>query len=166
MHHVLNEDYQTEFIELTHIDTTVSAKNFSDLLKENKTYFLNGAWGSGKTEFLREVEKKAKKETQKRFITLDFWRVTDERSVVSIAFSKLLPKTYWILRSAMILSVVISILMTDIVNLGLSKFLGTLLIAQIAGVVALIVAVWSFFKIKSDSFYVWVLKKYPFKNTV
>lgn len=166
MHHVLNEDYQTEFIKLTHIDTTVSAKNFSDLLKENKTYFLNGAWGSGKTEFLREAEKKAKKETKKRFITLDFWRVTDERSVVSIAFSKLLPKTYWILRSAMILSVVISILMTDIVNLGLSKFLGILLIAQIAGVVALIVAVWSFFKIKSDSFYVWVLKKYPFKNKV
>lgn len=61
MHQVSNEDYQTEFIKLTHIDTTVSVKNFSNLLKENNTYFLNGAWGSGKTEFLIKSEKHSKK---------------------------------------------------------------------------------------------------------
>ena len=46
-----------EFIKLEHIDTTVAAKNFSVLLNDNKTYFLNGSWGSGKTEFLNEVKK-------------------------------------------------------------------------------------------------------------
>lgn len=162
MHQVSNEDYQTESIKLTHIDTTVSVKNFSNLLKENNTYFLNGAWGSGKTEFLIKSEKHSKK----KFTTLDFWRVTDERSVVSIASSKLLPKIYWTLRATMILSVVISILMTSVVNLGFSKIISSHLIAQIAGIISLIVAVWSFFKIKSDSFYVWVLKNYNFKNKV
>lgn len=46
-----------EFIKLEHIDTTVATKNFSVLLNDNKTYFLNGSWGSGKTEFLNEVKK-------------------------------------------------------------------------------------------------------------
>ena len=44
-----------EFIELEHIDTSVAAKNFADLLNDNKTYFLNGSRGSGKSEFLKEV---------------------------------------------------------------------------------------------------------------
>lgn len=46
-----------EFIKLEHIDTSVAAKNFAELLYDNKTYFLNGSWGSGKTEFLEEVKK-------------------------------------------------------------------------------------------------------------
>lgn len=162
MHHTLTDNYQKNVIEPTHIDTTVSASNFSNLLRSNKTYFLNGAWGSGKTEFLKEVESYS----EKKFITLDFWRITDERSVVSIATSKLRPITYWGLKAIMVLSVVISILMTNIVNLGLSKFLNSLFIAQVAGVLSLLVAVWSFFKIKSDLFYVKLLKNYSFKNKV
>lgn len=162
MHHTLTDNYQKNVIEPNHIDTTVSASNFSNLLRSNKTYFLNGAWGSGKTEFLKEVESYS----EKKFITLDFWRITDERSVVSIATSKLHPITYWGLKAIMILSVVISILMTNIVNLGLSRFLDSLFIAQVAGVLSLLVAVWSFFKIKSDLFYVKLLKNYSFKNKV
>lgn len=162
MHHTYTDNYQKNIIKLTHIDTTVSASNFSNLLKSNKTYFLNGAWGSGKTEFLKEVENYS----EKKFVTLDFWRITDERSVVSIATSKILPVTYWALKTIMILSVVISILMTNVVNLGLSKFLSSLLITQVAGVLSLLVAVWSFFKIKSDFLYVKLLQKHSFENKV
>lgn len=50
-----------KFIDLKHIDTSIAAKNFSNLLSESRTYFLNGSWGSGKTEFLNEVKKKSQK---------------------------------------------------------------------------------------------------------
>ena len=50
-----------KFIVLEHIDTSIAAKNFSILLSDSKTYFLNGCWGSGKTEFLDEVKKNSKK---------------------------------------------------------------------------------------------------------
>jgi len=46
-----------EFVKLEHIDTSVAAKNFAELLYDNKTYFLNGSWGSGKSEFLKEVKR-------------------------------------------------------------------------------------------------------------
>lgn len=148
--------------ELKQIDITISATNFSKLLNDNETYFLHGTWGSGKTEFLRKVGQIS----TKNFITLDFWRVTDERSVISIAASRLLPIVYWALRTSVIMAVVISILMSNIVNLGLSKYLSAPLIAQLAGVMSLTVAVWSFFKIRSDSFYIRLLKNYSFKNKV
>ena len=61
-----------DFIKLEHIDTTVAAKNFAELLNDNKTYFLNGSWGSGKSEFLKEV----KRGSQNKLITIDFWRLS------------------------------------------------------------------------------------------
>ena len=44
--------------KIDRIDTTNVAKAFVKELKEEqpKTYFLNGTWGSGKTEYLKEVE--------------------------------------------------------------------------------------------------------------
>lgn len=58
------------FITLKHVDTSTAAQNFSDLLnkEENKTYFLNGKWGSGKTEFLNE----AQKHINRKLVTIDF----------------------------------------------------------------------------------------------
>lgn len=70
------------FITLKHIDTSVAAKNVAKLLEENKTYFLNGNWGSGKTEFLVEVGKN----TNKKLVTIDFWRLSDNRSTIEIVF--------------------------------------------------------------------------------
>lgn len=148
-----------EFIKLEHIDTTVAAKNFSVLLNDNKTYFLNGSWGSGKTEFLNEV----KKNSPKKLITIDFWRLTDTRSTIEIAFSKLHPLLYWAIRVGVVLLVAVSILMTNVVDIGLSKYLGSSkpLILKLGGVVALIVAVWQVFKKKSDEFYCFLLSKLP-----
>lgn len=148
-----------EFIKLEHIDTTVAAKNFSVLLNDNKTYFLNGSWGSGKTEFLNEV----KKNSPKKLITIDFWRLTDTRSTIEIAFSKLHQLLYWAIRVGVVLLVAVSILMTNVVDIGLGNYFGGSkpLIVKLGGVVALIVAVWQVFKKKSDEFYCFLLSKLP-----
>ena len=148
-----------EFIQLEHIDTSVAANNFAELLNDNKTYFLNGSWGSGKTEFLDEV----KKSSPKKLITIDFWRLTDTRSTIEIAFSKLHPLLYWAIRVGVVLLVAVSILMTNVVDIGLSDFFGgsKSLILKLEGVVALIVALWQVFKKKSDEFYCFLLSKLP-----
>ena len=148
-----------EFIQLEHIDTSVAANNFAELLNDNKTYFLNGSWGSGKTEFLDEV----KKSSPKKLITIDFWRLTDTRSTIEIAFSKLHPLLYWAIRVGVVLLVAVSILMTNVVDIGLSDFFGgsKSLILKLGGVVALIVALWQVFKKKSDEFYCFLLSKLP-----
>lgn len=146
---------EEKFIVLEHIDTSIAAKNFSNLLSESRTYFLNGSWGSGKTEFLNEV----KKNSQKNFITVDFWRLTDTRTTIEIAFSKLHPFIYWCLRIFIVLLVAVSILMTNIVDIGLSDYLGSFknVFLKLGGVVALIVAIWQAFKKKSDELYSFLL---------
>ena len=148
-----------EFIKLEHIDTSVAAKNFAKLLYDNKTYFLNGSWGSGKSEFLKEV----KRSSQNKLITIDFWRLSDTRSTIEIAFSKLHPLLYWTIRLGIILLVAVSILMTNVVDIGLSNYFGGSkpFILKLGGVVALIVAVWQVFKKKSDEFYCFLLSKLP-----
>lgn len=150
---------EEKFIVLKHIDTSIAAKNFSNLLSESRTYFLNGSWGSGKTEFLNEV----KKNSQKKFITVDFWRLTDTRTTIEIAFSKLHPFIYWCLRIFVVLLVAVSILMTNIVDIGLSDYLGSFknMFLKIGGVVALIVAIWQVFKKKSDELYCFLLSNIP-----
>ena len=148
-----------EFIKLEHIDTSVAAKNFAELLYDNKTYFLNGSWGSGKSEFLKEV----KRSSQNKLITIDFWRLSDTRSTIEIAFSKLHPLLYWAIRLGVVLLVAVSILVTNVVDIGLSNYFGGSkpLILKLGGVVALIVAVWQVFKKKSDEFYCFLLSKLP-----
>lgn len=150
-----------DFIELQNIDTDEAAKKICEYLAENKTYFLNGEWGTGKSEFLINV----KRHSKKKFTVLDLWRTQDERSVITIAFCKLRPILYWTLKVITLLSVVTSILMTNIIDIGMSQYVGNSVI-KIAGVVALTVSVWSFFKIKSDAFYVWILKIFPLKRSV
>jgi hypothetical protein len=137
------------FITLKHIDTSVAAKNVAKLLDENKTYFLNGNWGSGKTEFLVEVDKN----TNKKLVTIDFWRLSDNRSIIEIVFSKLHPWKYRILRFLIVLCVALSILMTNVVDLGLSSFFESFCVKLIVGSIVLLVAIYQFFKIKSDGFY-------------
>ena len=141
------------FITLGHIDTSVAAKNIAKLLEENKTYFLNGNWGSGKTEFLSEINNN----THKKLVTIDFWRLTDHRSTIEIIFSKLHPWKYRFLRFFIVLCVALSILMTNVVDLGLSSFFEFFGVKLIVGSVVLLVAIYQFFKIKSDGFYSYLL---------
>lgn len=154
---------EKNFIELDKIDTSTAAQNFAKLLNENKTYFLNGPWGSGKSTFLKEVDDI----NQIKLVTIDFWRLNDSRSALETVFAKLHPYVYWGLRLIVILCIALSILMTNVVDLGLSVLVPTWVILS-AGVVALIVAIHQFLKIKSDGIYSWLLtKNYPsFTKTV
>lgn len=141
------------FITLKHIDTSIAAKNVAKLLEENKTYFLNGNWGSGKTEFLSEINNN----THKKLVIIDFWRLTDHRSTIEIIFSKLHPWKYRFLRFFIVLCVALSILITNVVDLGLSSFFEFFGVKLIVGSIVLLVAIYQFFKIKSDGFYSYLL---------
>lgn len=143
---------KNNYINLDKIDTSTAAKNFSNLLKENKTYFLNGTWGSGKSTFLKDINDTK----QVKLVTIDFCRLNDSRSTLETVFAKLHPFVYWGLRLIVILCIALSILMTNVVDLGLSAYVPNWVVL-FAGVIALIVAIHQFLKIKSDGIYSWLL---------
>ncbi|MFS9247918.1 P-loop NTPase fold protein [Streptococcus infantis] len=145
---------ENNFIELDKIEISTAAQNFANLLNENKTYFLNGIWGSGKSTFLKQVDnlKPVKNNKKVKLVTIDFWRLNDSRSTLETVFAKLHPCVYWGLRSIVILCIALSILMTNVVDLGLSAYVPNCVVL-IAGVIALIVAIYQFLKIKSDGIY-------------
>ena len=145
---------ENNFIKLDQIDTATASKNFANLLRENKTYFLNGTWGSGKSTFLKEVDDTK----QVKLVIIDFWRLNDSRSTLETVFARLHPFVYWGLRLIVILCIALSILMTNVVDLGLSAYVPNWVVL-FAGVIALIVAIHQFLKIKSDGIYSWLLTK-------
>ncbi|MGU8008275.1 P-loop NTPase fold protein [Streptococcus suis] len=149
------------FITLENIDTSIAAENFNRLLDENKTYFLNGSWGSGKTTFLESTESQSKK----KFVTIDLWRNTDKRSLVEVAYAGLHPVLYWGALLFSFLFVIISILMTNTVNLGLSKFLHPIWILPV-GFISLVVAAVQLVAIKTEIVYSWLLANLCLKNKV
>jgi hypothetical protein len=149
-------------IKVKKINTREAEGNFAKLLTENKTYFLNGSWGSGKTEFIKKVEDIYRNKPKKKFIYLDLWNIKDDRSVMNIAFNSFFWLRSIFIKTAVILCVVISLLMTDFINLGLGSVLESWRsewLFQVFGFVALIVAVWQFFKWRSDDFFNWTFKK-------
>lgn len=148
-------------IELKDVDTSVAEKNIIQLFKKNETYFLNGMWGSGKTVFLEKISKKL---SPSKLVELKLWEIKDERSVIEIAFSQLYHCTYWMLKFGVVLAVVISILMTPLINLGLSQYFQKFIV--FAGIISLIVTVWQFLKYKSDDFYYFLFSNLPIKNKV
>lgn len=138
---------------LNKIDTTENAKYFSELLEQNSTFFLNGEWGMGKTEFLKGVENCSKK----KFINLNLWAIKDDRTVINIAFTALYPILYNGLKILFVGCVVLSILVTPAVKENLWNFLPGILnskpIIALCTITTLFVSVWKVFKYKSDSFY-------------
>lgn len=145
---------EKNYIKLYQIDTTTAAQNFANLLNENKTYFLNGIWGSGKSTFLKQADnlKPVNNNKKVKLVTIDFWRLNDSRSTLETVFAKLHPFVYWGLRLIVILCIALSILMTNVVDLGLSVLVPNWVVL-FAGVIALIVAIHQFLKIKSDGIY-------------
>ncbi|HGA1220532.1 TPA: P-loop NTPase fold protein [Streptococcus suis] len=139
----------------------MAAENFNRLLDENKTYFLNGSWGSGKTTFLESTESQSKK----KFVTIDLWRNTDKRSLVEVAYASLHPVLYWGALLFSFLFVIISILMTNTVNLGLSKFLHPIWMLPV-GFISLVVAAVQLVAIKTEIVYSWLLANLCLKNKV
>lgn len=152
-------------IQLKEIDTQIAEENICKLFDENKTYFFNGKWGSGKTSFLEKVEQKS----CKKFIILDLWRIQDSRSIIEYSFSKLYMWRYLGLKCCALGMVAVSILMSNVVNLGFSNwnFLKNVpLINKVGGFIVLLIGIYQFFRIKSDDCYVYLFKKWALKNKV
>lgn len=78
--------------KIKYIDTSIMANSFAKLLEKGgeKTYFLQGRWGSGKTQYLENVARVAKKELN--FIYLTLWKPKDEEGLARKLFSAVHPK--------------------------------------------------------------------------
>lgn len=85
------------------------------------------------------------------------WELKDERTVIHIGVNQLFHKRYIFFKILFIICVAISILATPVINLGLEEMLPSILI-KCAGVIALLVAVGQFFKMKSDQLFYSILK--------
>lgn len=143
-------------ISLDTIDTKVAADNVAKKIQENKTYFLNGKWGSGKTEFLKRIAECI----NKKFAELDIWNTKDDRSLLEIAFQKLYPIAYYFVKFSIVIAVVLSVIASPAINLGLGSLFGIVTVKLVA-IVALVVTVWNLLKIKSDWIYYKLLEKLP-----
>ena len=80
-------------LRIDHIDVSRQAEAFAGRIAsgEVKTYFLQGKWGSGKSEYLREVKDCAARR-KFTFIELSLWRPTDKSSLARKIFSQTNPK--------------------------------------------------------------------------
>ena len=87
----MNQDWKID-----KIDTTDVAKAFVKELKKEqpKTYFLNGTWGSGKTEYLKEVENVSN--NYFKFVYLKLWKPKNKASLAQNIFEAIHPKFYWV----------------------------------------------------------------------
>lgn len=154
-------DYSLMKIKLSTIETEEAEKNFKNLIEGdlNKTFFLNGVWGSGKTEFLNKVEKKS----VNKFKILDVWSKTDSRSVLEQSFALLKPIVYWSIKLLIVAAVVVSILFSKLLNIDLiaplTKLMNNSLLGLVIIVICLMVAVYQFFRVKGDSIYLYLFKE-------
>jgi hypothetical protein len=166
-------DSKSDFIVYQPIDETEAAENnFYEILTEKikvfstkdytsenteqryKTIFLNAPWGSGKSQFIKNIEKNPHKIPHKKFIYLDLWRIKDNRTILTIAFSKLHPYIYRTCKFIGIFVVALSLMLTPILDIDLLAFLKNSLIAEIIiSVIILSFGIWQFMKYKSDDFY-------------
>lgn len=73
------------------IDTSKYARKFAEILEQegDKTYFLQGTWGSGKTEYLEEVEKQSSRDL--KFIYLELWKPKSNESLEKSLFVAVMP---------------------------------------------------------------------------
>ncbi|MDE8219833.1 P-loop NTPase fold protein [Erysipelothrix rhusiopathiae] len=81
-------------VRIEKIDTSNNAKIFANMINDSpKTYFLDGKWGSGKTEYLKEVEKYIRKDIRKdiRVINVELWKPKDKSTLSQLMFESIYP---------------------------------------------------------------------------
>ncbi|WP_353955390.1 P-loop NTPase fold protein [uncultured Weissella sp.] len=155
---------------LSSIDTTVSAKNLaSSLIKtdengEYKTYFLNGEWGSGKTQFLKQVESQIEhpKFLKYHFRYIKLWETTDDKPVTEQIFRSLHPLLYWIVILSILISAISAVVYPFVEKVNSLAFLHNSTIYQSITKafipLTLIALTWKFVNYKSDYLYIKLLK--------
>jgi hypothetical protein len=77
-------------LQIGKIETVAQAKKFAErIAEEPRTYFLQGSWGSGKTDYVVEVKNHLQ---NFRFIELKLWKPKDKSSLGKYLFSTIYPK--------------------------------------------------------------------------
>lgn len=77
-------------IKIDKIETSENAKIFAKMIDNSpKTYFLDGKWGSGKTEYIKEVEKYLRKDI--RVLNVELWKPKDRSTLSQLMFESIYP---------------------------------------------------------------------------
>ncbi|USS85312.1 ATP-binding protein [Fructilactobacillus myrtifloralis] len=88
----MNNSSKDESMKIDQIDTEPQAQKFAEeIAKAPKTYFLQGKWGSGKTEYLKQVEKILANDNFDIF-ELKFWEPKNKETFSKNLFNEIRPK--------------------------------------------------------------------------
>ncbi|MBB2954943.1 hypothetical protein FHX77_000323 [Bifidobacterium commune] len=83
---------EPESLCISDIDTSGQAEAFAKRIAGgHRTFFLQGSWGSGKTEYLEKV-KKTNAMKNYRFIDLALWKPTNRNTLAQNLFSAIFPR--------------------------------------------------------------------------
>lgn len=83
---------ELESLRISDIDTSGQAEAFAKRIAGgHRTFFLQGSWGSGKTEYLEKV-KKTDAMKDYRFIDLALWKPTNRNTLAQNLFSATFPR--------------------------------------------------------------------------
>lgn len=105
--HIVKVD--KEKLKVEQIDTTQEARQFANEIKNgSKTFFLQGTWGSGKTEYLKNVEYQLRGEC--KFIFLELWKPKDKKDISRKLFEAIYPITNCIFTIFYFLFVIFSVI--------------------------------------------------------
>lgn len=145
-------------VQVDKIDTSTSAQNLAKIFKLQKTYFLDGVWGSGKTTYLDQFKDAYKNENSNvDFVELKLWEKKGNKTVVRCVFEVMHPclgKLGFIVPFML----AISILATPQINLGLSNIIPSSLV-WFGTLIALIISVYGILKPKSDDLMLHIIEK-------
>lgn len=115
------EDSMEDNWKIDRIDTTNVAKVFArELEGEPKTYFLQGEWGSGKTEYLKEVEKAmngGRKHFERfKFVYLELWKPKSKASLAQNILETIHPILYWLKTLAYVALILMSVIASTYIS--------------------------------------------------
>lgn len=106
--------FTDEQYSLQDIRTENDEINFQKLLGQKQTFFLNGAWGSGKSTF---IEKVAGNKYKTKYLNL--WELDSKYSIFSLAFKVLYPWFYLCVRVLITLLFTFSVIGLPLLQWGL-----------------------------------------------
>ena len=96
-------------LKIDTIDTSRQAAKFAEIIEsEPKTYFLQGTWGSGKSQYLKEVEKQLR--DKYKFIYLELWKPKNNETVSQSLFDEVFPNLSRILIGISFIFIILSII--------------------------------------------------------
>ncbi|CAM2754121.1 P-loop NTPase fold protein [Erysipelothrix tonsillarum] len=96
-------------IKIDKIDTSENAKIFANMINDSpKTYFLDGKWGSGKTEYIKELEKYLRKDI--RVINVELWKPKDKSTLSQLMFESIYPFKFKLIKRIIKLFIFFSVM--------------------------------------------------------